>query len=85
MTWEFHVNYSVKGRYYMILGRYLIKSLGLNLKKHEHIIKVGDGPLKGSTAPMIYFGTYRFKYLHTGKITPEESFMNSYIQEVFES
>ena len=34
---------------------------------------------------MIDLGTYSFKYLNTGKITPEELFMNSYVEELYES
>ena len=30
-------------------------------------------------------GTYIFKDLNTGKITPEESFTNAYVKEVYES
>ena len=60
----------------MILGRDLLTELGLNLKLSEHVIKLDDGPLKGSTAPMVDLGTYQFKYLNTGEFTPEESFMN---------
>ena len=29
--------------------------------------------------------TYKFKYLNTGKITPEESFMNVYAEEINKS
>ena len=32
VTWNFHVDDSTKGRYNMILGRYLLTTLGLNLK-----------------------------------------------------
>ena len=32
---------------------------------------------------MIYFGTYKFEYLNTGEITPEEYFINAYIEGVF--
>ena len=31
VTWKFHVDYSAKGGYDMILGRYLLTELGLNL------------------------------------------------------
>ena len=31
VTWNCHVDDSAKGRYYMILGRYLLTALGLNL------------------------------------------------------
>ena len=34
---------------------------------------------------MVGFGTYKFKYLNTGKITPEEYFINAYKEELFES
>ena len=33
---------------------------------------------------MIDLGKYIFKDLNTGKITPEESFPNAYIEEVYE-
>ena len=34
---------------------------------------------------MVDLGTYEFKYLNTGKITPEEFFTNDYVKEVYES
>ena len=34
---------------------------------------------------MIHLGTYESKDLNTGRITPEDYFMNSYLEEVFES
>ena len=34
---------------------------------------------------MVDLGTYIFKDLNTGKITPEETFTNSYVKEVHES
>ena len=36
--------------------------------------------LKRSTATMVDLGMQKFKYLNTGKITPEESFMNAYTE-----
>ena len=69
----------------MILGRDLLTSLGLNLKLSDHIIEADDGPFKGSTAPMVDMGTYEFKDLETKKITPEESFMNAYAEEIHKS
>ena len=44
-----------------------------------------DGPFNGSTTPMFDLGMYIFKYLNTGKITPEESFTNAYVEEVYDS
>ena len=37
-----------------------------------------------STAPMVDMVKYKFKYLNTGKITSEESFMNDYAKEIYE-
>ena len=34
---------------------------------------------------MVDLGTYVFKYLNTGKITPGKQFTNDYIKEVYES
>ena len=59
MTWNCHVDESAKVRYYMILGRYISTPLRLNIKLSEHVIEAND------------LGTYEFKYLNTGKITPE--------------
>ena len=69
VTWKCHVDYSAKGRYDMILGRYLSKELGLNLKFSDNVIEYYDGPFKGSKAPVVDLGTYEFKYLNTRKIT----------------
>ena len=55
------MNYSTKGIYVVILGRYLLTDLVLNLKLSDHVIESYDGPLKGSTATMADMGTYEFK------------------------
>ena len=67
----------------MILCRELLTALGLNLKLSDHIIEADYGPFKGSTEPMVDLGTYKFKTLNTGKITPEESFMDAYAEEMY--
>ena len=84
-TQNFHVDESAKGRYDLILGRYLLIELGLYLKFYEHIIEADNGPFKWSTTLMVDLGTYIFKYLNAGKITPEEFFTNSYVKEVYKS
>ena len=33
---------------------------------------------------MIDFGVYEFKYLNTGKFTPDEYFMDAFVDELFE-
>ena len=76
---------SAEGKYYIILGRDLLIELGLGLKCPKRNIGAGDGPLKGSTSPMIDLGTYKFKYVSTRKIRPGEYFMNNYIEELYES
>ena len=54
----------------MISGIYLLTELGLNLELSDYVIKADDGSFKGSTSPMVDLGTYGFKNLNTGKITP---------------
>ena len=82
VTCDCHVYDSAKGRYDIILGRYLLTTLLLNLKLSDHVIEANDVPLKGSSTPMDYLGMYEFKYLNTNNITPEESFTNSYAAEI---
>ena len=55
----------------MILGQDILTELGLNLKWSEHVIKADGGTFKGTITPMVDLVTYIFKYLNTGKITPE--------------
>ena len=85
VMWKCHVDDSDKGRYDMILGRYLLTELVFNLKLSEHVIKEYYGPFDRSTTPIVDLGTYIFKDLNTGKITPKESFDNAYSEEVYES
>ena len=47
-----------KGRYNMILGRYILTELGINIEWSNHVIEADDVPYKGSTAPMVDLGTY---------------------------
>ena len=41
--------------------------------------------LERCTEPMVDLGTYNFKILDIGKITPKESFTDSYVEKLFES
>ena len=69
-TWKLYADYYTKGRYNITLGRDLSTELLLNIKFSDHVIKYDDGPLKGSTAPMVDLGPYEFKYLNIGEFTP---------------
>ena len=80
MTWDFHVDEYTKGRYNMIIRRYIWTELGLNLKISYHAIESDYDTFKGTTENTIDLGKYEFKYLNMGKITPEESFINSYAE-----
>ena len=44
VTWIFHVDYSARGRYDMILGRYLLTELGLILNLFDHVVEADLGP-----------------------------------------
>ena len=68
----------------MILGRCGIKELGLHLNYLITQSKQIFGTFKESTAPMVGLGMHKLEYLNTGKITPEESFMNAYKEENYE-
>ena len=52
VTWDFHVDKSSKGRYDMILGRYILTALRLNFKISDHVIEENDVTFKGLIAPM---------------------------------
>ena len=53
VTWKCHISDSIKGRYNMILERYLWTELVINSKWSDHIIKSDDGNVKGSTTPIV--------------------------------
>ena len=78
VTWNWYVDDSDKYRYYMILGRDILKSLVFNLGLYYHAIEKNYRPFKGSTTYTVDLVSYEFKYLNTGKIKPEEWFTYSY-------
>ena len=85
MTWKFHVCNSDKGSYNIILGRNLLTTLGLDLKSFDSGIVGGDGPHEGCLAPMFDISNYDYKTLTDKIVKPEESFLNSCVNECFES
>ena len=48
----------------------------------EYVIKANDGTSKGSTALVVNFCAFIVKDLNIGKIIPEESFSDAYVEEV---
>ena len=52
-TWNCYVYDSAKGRYEIILGRYILSALGSNIKFSDHVIEKDDGPLKGRRHPWL--------------------------------
>ena len=58
MPWKCHVDNYTNIRYDMILGRYLLTALGLDIKFSKNIIICGDGPFKECPAPMLDVSTY---------------------------
>ena len=66
------------------LSQRYINSIGKHFKIYEHVMERGGGMFEGLTSPMVDFGAYEFKYINTGKISPEEYYMSAYVEKVFE-
>ena len=47
VTWKYHVEKFINGRYNMILGRDLLAVLGLDLKFSDRVIFDSEGPYEG--------------------------------------
>ena len=84
VMWNLHMDNSSKDRYDMILGRCVLTALGLNLKLSDHFIEADYGTFKSLTLPMIDMVTHEWNCSNTGNITPEETFMNAYAEEIHE-
>ena len=69
--WKFHIDKSTTGRYDMILGRYLLTELGLDLEFSENVIHGREGPYKLCSAPMVDVNNYDFNILTAKKGKPE--------------
>ena len=76
VTWKYHVDKYTNGRYDIILGRYLLTALGLDIKFSENVIIGGEGPYEGCSEPMVDVSNYAFKYITDKTVKPEESFVN---------
>ena len=69
----------------MILGRYLIISLVLDIKFSDNVINGSIGPYEGCLLSIVDIGNYNFKSITDKIVKPEESFINSYVNECLES
>ena len=63
VSWKCRMDNKNNSRYYMILGRYLITKLRLDLNFSENIIIGDKGPYEGCSAPMVDLSNYYFKSL----------------------
>ena len=63
VTWKCHVDKSTNGRYDMILGRYLLTALGLNIKFYKNVIIGGEGPYEGCSESMVDISKYDFNII----------------------
>ena len=71
MSWKYHVARSTSSRYDMILVRYLLTSLVLDLKFSENIIMGADNPLNGPSPPMMMFSeNLRYNTKEVSKYLP---------------
>ena len=61
MSWKFHIGNKNNIGYDMILGRYIITALVLDLKFSKNIITDGEGQYEGSLAPVVDLSNYDFK------------------------
>ena len=84
VTWKCHVDEFTDSRYDMILGRDLPTALGLDLKFSENVKIGGEGPYEGCPSTMVDVRNYNFKSIKDKTVKPEESFVNSYVDECFE-
>ena len=69
VTLNFHVDDSAKVIYNMILGRYILTALVLNLKYSEDGIETDDRSLKLSSAPMVDWMCMKSKFKYRENYT----------------
>ena len=85
VTWKFHMEKSTNSIYYMILGRDLLTTLGMDLKFSDNVIIGEEVTYKWCSSPMFYVSNYNFKSIIDKTVKPEESFFNLYIDKCHES
>ena len=62
MMWDCRLDYFTKGRYDMILGRYILTALCLNIKFSDHVIEADEVPLKVQKHPWLIRMHINFKF-----------------------
>ena len=69
----------------MILCRYLLTALGLDIKFSSCIIVGGEVPYERGSAPMVDVSNFYCAPLTDKIIKPDEYFLNMYVDECFGS
>ena len=70
MMWKCHVDESTNGRYYMILCRKIINTLGLDFKFYENATLGREVPHEGCSAPMADVSIYDFNIITAKTFKP---------------
>ena len=73
VKWKCHVDESTSGIYDMILGRYLLTALVLDLKFSDEVIIGGEGPYERRSSPMVDVRNYNFLSITDKTVKPEKS------------
>ena len=69
----------------MILGRYLLTALRLDLKFSKNIIIGVEGPYEGCYKSMVDVRNYNFDIITAKTVIPEDFSINLYVDEFLES
>ena len=85
ISWKCHIDNYTSNRYDMILGRYLLTTLGLDLKFDENIVINVAVPYEGCLSPMVDISNCEFKPLTYKIVKLEEYFINMYVNKCLES
>ena len=60
LTWKYNLEDSNKYQCDIIIGGYLLTTLGINIKRYNITIECGEGPYQGYTQPMTRLNDYDF-------------------------
>ena len=85
VTYKCHVYDSAKGRYNMIMGRDLLTTLGLDPKFSDFIVVGVKWLYEVFSAPTVDVRKFYYESLTNKNVKQEESFLDLYVDECFES